>query len=546
MRKLLDQLSPMKSVPDGKRKKILIVEDSKIISLYMKRSLEESHNFAIIQSYSVAETRAILDSGEHDFFAAVLDLNLPDAADGQVVDLVLAFGIPSIVFTSLIDQKLRLQIEAKGVVDYVLKSQDAVRQVTDLLVRLEKNQHLKILVVEDSSLLRHMTTSFLERFGFIVLEAANGADALEILEQERDIPLVITDYEMPKMNGFELIGRIRAQWSKNELVIIGISSHENDLLSARLIKAGANDFLAKPFQREELYTRIVQNLETLEYIKQIKDSLTTIRAMHSRMKRDLEAAAQLQQSLLPQELPEIPGVRVASIFVPCDELAGDTYNIFRLDETHMGIFVVDVSGHGVPAALLSVTLSRLLWPDVSPSTILLEDTDNGQGKIVPPCDVCKLLNKQFPMNPDNFQYFTFVYGILDITSGTFIYANAGHPGPIRVRPGHKPQDTKPLNMAIGFVPNTVFCQEEIILHPGDRLYFYTDGIVEAKNMAGEEFGTERLCATLQAHCAEPLEASLQKVYSLVEEWNVDFFHDDVTMCAVEYISTKQLPKHTSV
>ena len=198
MRKLLDQLSPMKSAPDGKRKKILIVEDSKIISLYMKRSLEESHNFAIIQSYSMAETRAILDSGEHDFFAAVLDLNLPDAADGQVVDLVLAFGIPSIVFTSLIDQKLRLQIEAKGVVDYVLKSQDAVRQVTDLLVRLEKNQHLKILVVEDSSLLRHMTTSFLERFGFIVLEAANGADALEILEQERDIPLVITDYECRK------------------------------------------------------------------------------------------------------------------------------------------------------------------------------------------------------------------------------------------------------------------------------------------------------------------------------------------------------------
>lgn len=532
---LSPQHMPTTDAGPVQEKHILIVEDSKIVASFMKDNLELSPGFKVSLAHSLAETEAILQQDASRFFAATLDLHLPDATKGEVVDLVLGYGIPSIVLTSLIDQELRARIEAKGVLDYVLKSRDAVRQVTDILLRLEHNKGVKILMVDDSGVLRRVTSDFLSRFGFKVLEAANGKEALEVLEREQDVPLVITDYEMPEMDGFELCKRIREQAGRNELVIIGVSSHDEDLLSAKLLKAGANDFLAKPFQREELYTRIVNNLDMLDYISRINTSLATIRNLHGRMKRDLEAAAKLQQSLLPRKLPKLPSLSAASLFIPCDELAGDTYNIFNIDDRHLGIFVVDVSGHGVPAALLSVTLSRVLTPEAARSNLLVESNRlDGGLQILDPATVFAKLNEQYPMDPENLQYFTIVYGVLDCQTGTFRYASAGHPGPVLIRKGEEPRTFAALNMAIGFAPALTFQDESIDLLPGDRLYFYTDGLIEAKNAENTEFGVERLCDSLQKLTASSLEASLQKVYESVQQWNAGGFKDDLTICALEY------------
>lgn len=516
----------------GQVRNILMIEDSKLISSFIKRNLEETQIFSVTVCHTLAEAQQTIKKHGADFFAALLDLNLPDASDGEAVDLAMEYGIPSIVLTSLIDDKLRERVESQGVIDYVLKSRDATSQVLEILIRLIKNRDVTILVVDDSSLMRRVMRDYLSRFGFQVLEAVNGKKALETLEQNPEIPLVITDYEMPEMGGAELCEAIRETKRKTELAIIGVSSHENKLLSAKLIKAGANDFLTKPFQREELYTRIVQNLENLEYIERINTSLTTISNMHQRMKRDLDAAAKLQRSLLPNELPVVEGLQLASLFSPCDELAGDTYNCLVFDERHVGIFVVDVSGHGVPSALLSVTLSRLLKARPSESTLLVEHGDGDSPVILPPGEVCRRLNTQFPMDPENFQYFTIVYGILDRTAMTFTYSSAGHPGPIHVRPGKGAKAHKPLSMAIGFSPETEFKEEVIKLAPGDRIFFYTDGLVEAMNESGEEFGTDRLRKLFGALVKHELEATLQRVYNCVDEWNATNFKDDVTICAV--------------
>lgn len=517
-------------------KRILLVEDSRMISAFVKRSLEQELGCEVVMTDTLAQTRSILEQPGQEFFAAVLDLNLPDAPDGEVVDLAISHKLPVIVLTSLLDAELRESIESKGVVDYVLKSRDAVRQVLDIVERLERNQGVKILVTDDSGILRRITRSYLERYGFTVLEAKNGIEALEILKQEPGIMLVITDYEMPEMNGFDLCTSIREETPKTRLAIIGVSSHSDPMLSVRLIKAGANDFLAKPFQREELYVRILQNLENLEYIQQINSSLETIQSMNARMKRDLDAAAKLQQSLLPQELPTREGVRLASLFKPCDELAGDTYNLFFLDKDRLGVFVLDVSGHGVPSALLSVTLSRLLKPETS-NSVLLESTPDGGAAIVPPGEVCARLNRQFPMNPENFQYFTIVYGILDCRDGSFRYASAGHPGPVLLGPRKEPVPHKTLSMAVGFVPDAAFEELEILLAPGDRLYFYTDGIVEAQSPRGEEFGMDRFCTILRAGLCKDVESSLHSVYTAVRRWNDSRFKDDVTICALEYLGS---------
>lgn len=515
-------------------RKILIVDDSKMISTYMKLALESELGYVAVVAKSLKETKNVLDV-DVDFFVALLDLNLGDAPDGEVVDFVLKRGVPSIVLTASFNTEIRAKILSKGVVDYVLKTKDAVRQIIDIVRRLEKNVGLRLLIVDDSALQRRITRNYLELYGFSILEARNGVEGLAVLEKNPDIRLVVTDYEMPKMDGFAFCAKIRELYGKNELAVIGVSSFENEVLSARFIKGGANDFLSKPFQREELYCRIAQNLETLEYIHTINESLQTIQKLHSRMKRDLESAARLQQSLLPQKLPSCDAVRVAALFKPCDELAGDTYNVFRLDERRMGVYIVDVSGHGVPSALLSVTLSRLLTPDTQRSTLLKEECDDGSGyRIASPAEVCAKLNRQFPMDLETSQYFTIVYGILDTQTGAFRYATAGHPGPIHCGRAEHPTHAKSLNMAIGFTEDARFLEDELILAPGDRLFFYTDGATEAENPAGKEFSIERLTKLLQESQSNSLEETLQNVYATVRSWNEDRFKDDLTLCALHF------------
>jgi len=516
-------------------KKILIVDDSKMIASYMKQALESELGCVAVVSPSLAETKKILGTSDAEYFVALLDLNLADAPDGQIVDFVLEHGIPSIVLTASFNPEIRSRILSKGVVDYVLKTKDAVRQVIDIVRRLEKNVGIELLIVDDSALLRRIVRNYLELYGFKIIEARDGLEALAALESHPGVRLVITDYEMPRMDGFELCTKIRERYGKNELPVIGVSSFEDELLSTRFIKGGANDFLPKPFQREELYCRIAQNLETLEYIQQINASLKTIQQMHARMKRDLESAARLQQSLLPQELPRLDVVTLAALFKPCDELAGDTYNIFPLDERHLGVYVVDVSGHGVPSALLSVTLSRLLTPDVQRSSLIKETCDTAPGyRIVSPAEVCARLNRQFPMDVESFQYFTMVYGIFDLQNGTFRYATAGHPGPIQCTEAGILAHLKAMNMAIGFVPEATFKEATLKLAPGDRLFFYTDGITEAESPAGEEFSVERLSGLLQNSRGQSLEETIQSVYSAVSAWNEHLFKDDVTLCALQY------------
>ena len=201
-----------------------------------------------------------------------------------------------------------------------------------------------------------------------------------------------------------------------------------------------------------------------------------------------------------------------------------------MDEHRLGIFVVDVSGHGVAAALLSVTLSRMLGRDPAHGSLLFAEA----GALLSPAEVCTRLNEQFPMNSENFQYFTILYGLLDSRSGEFRYCSAGHPGPVRIRPGAEALEPMPPNTAIGFLPGITFQESSLALHPGDRLFFYTDGIVEARDPGGEEFGSERFRACLQGPGAESLEAVLESVYGQVQRWTGGVFTDDITLCALEY------------
>ena len=243
-------------------KKILLVEDSKVQARIIGQHLADVTPFDTVMAASLAEAQAML-AGRETFFAAILDLNLPDDPDRSIVDVAVRAGVPCVVMTANFDEELRDELMAKNVVDYFLKTVPELSNLVDCIERLYKNLSLKVLVVDDARTARHQVTRLLVNQNYQPLEADDGVQALEVLEAHPDVRLVITDYNMPRMDGFELIGEIRKTRPKHELAIVGISAQSGPL-TARFIKNGANDFVTKPIQAEEFYCRINQQMDLLD------------------------------------------------------------------------------------------------------------------------------------------------------------------------------------------------------------------------------------------------------------------------------------------
>ncbi len=248
--------------------KFLIVEDSPIVVKILKHLLREHPSLDFDIATTAAEARTLIDGGSSKYFAALVDLNLPDAPNGEVVDECIAKKLPTIVLTGNFDETKRQEIFKKRVVDYIVKeSRFSYEYAIKLLNRLHRNKDIKILVADDSTTSRKHISQLLESQLFNVLQADDGDTALQMLEQDSSIQMLITDYNMPRMNGFDLVRQIRKQVDKNGLVIIGLSADGDNSLSAKFIKNGSNDFLKKPFSHEEFHCRVMHNIENMEFTK---------------------------------------------------------------------------------------------------------------------------------------------------------------------------------------------------------------------------------------------------------------------------------------
>lgn len=253
--------------------KVLVVEDSPLVIRVLQRLFNTSE-LPVTPFYcsTLSEAELILEK-KTDFFLALVDLNLPDAPNGEIVEKVLSRNIPTIVLSASYDDKRRESLLQKGIVDYIVKeSRFSYEYVMQLIGRLIKNQDIKVLIAEDSGSYRQLIKRHLERHLYQVIEAGNGLEAIECLKKEPEIKLMLTDYEMPEMDGVTLIQNIRREYETSELKIIGLSAADNPALSSKFIKSGANDFLKKPFNYEELHCRVMHNLEEMELMAQIKDA----------------------------------------------------------------------------------------------------------------------------------------------------------------------------------------------------------------------------------------------------------------------------------
>ncbi|TWF54263.1 response regulator [Neorhizobium alkalisoli] len=244
--------------------RILLAEDSNVFTSMIGTRMKELFGIEVEICRNFEELQLAYDRSTDPVTLAISNINLPGAENGEALEYLVDLSIPTIVFTGTFHAETRDKLLAKDIVDYILKDNVfAVEMLAESVCRFLTNHRHHVLIVDDSPTARALLSSRLKRYNFRVSVAENGAKALEILKKSPDIGLVVTDYNMPDIDGFELTRRIRSVRGSHELRIIGVSSSSDRLLTARFLKAGGNDFMLRPFIDEEFYCRVNQNLDTL-------------------------------------------------------------------------------------------------------------------------------------------------------------------------------------------------------------------------------------------------------------------------------------------
>lgn len=259
--------------------RVLIVEDNKAIARMIASGIGNRYGVPVDVVSTFSDAKELLEENSN-FFLALCDIHLPDSTNGEVIDCTIEHKIPTIVMTALEDIQVRKDFSNKPIADYVTKSHpEDIDYIIDRVGEIFRNQDIKILVVDDSAMARSIMVKLLRIQQYIVFEAENGSEALTIIEKNPDIKVVLTDYNMPIMNGLELTIQIRRKHRRESMAIIAISSESDSSISSQLLKLGASDFIHKPFVKEEFDCRVSNTVRGIENLTKImnlanKDYLT--------------------------------------------------------------------------------------------------------------------------------------------------------------------------------------------------------------------------------------------------------------------------------
>ena len=358
----------------------------------------------------------------------------------------------------------------------------------------------KILVVDDEPDLEHLVRQRMRRqvraghFAFVF--AHNGVEALEKLEEEPDIDMVLTDINMPRMDGLTLLEQISKVDPNIRSVVVSAYGDMQNIRTA--MNRGAFDFVTKPIDFKDLRVTIDR---TLHHLTLWREALASRDKLVS-LQNELHVAHQMQQSILPSTFPERPGCQIYGSMVPARDVGGDFFDVIPLEKGCLGLAVGDVSDKGVPAALFMMSCRTLLKGaaigDPSPAKVLsivnqLLEEDNQAGLFV-----------------------TMIYAVFDPATGDLVYANGGHNPPLLLREdGHSDLLPSTNGIALGVVPALTYLEKSASLSPGESLVLYTDGVTEAMNSGDEEFGLERLQQVLQVAGSEDARAANQAIFAAV-------------------------------
>ncbi len=397
---------------------------------------------------------------------------------------------------------------------------------------------MRILIADDDKISRTLLQKQLEKLGYHVTAAQDGEEAWE-QAHNNDFSMIISDWMMPGLNGIEFVKKLRRKRRGDYVYFILLTAKQTteDLIEG--LESGADDFIRKPFHKEELRVRVMSGERIVNLERSLKTQNTRLTSLNQEMLKDLRSAARIQQSLLPRQLPRSEHFSFSFTYMPSEELGGDTLNILQIDEHRIAMYLVDVSGHGVSAAMLAFSLSRMLSLDENHS-VLFRSGNNGDAaddRIRSPREVIRVLNQSFAVEEIENQYFTIVYGIYDLRDSSFRFVSAGHPGILHITDTNHPELYHASGLAIGFCRDCVYEETVLEMKPGARLYLYSDGINEAAGATREYFGHQRVLSVLCAHKDDDITRATKNLIETAQNWQKRHrFNDDISVIAMEILS----------
>lgn len=297
----------------AEERRVLIVENSHAVAQVISLYITERCGLLTRVAHTLAQARATLDAGRAEsWVAAVVNLELPDAAGEEIVTLMLAHNLPTIVLTGTFNEGMRRRILKHDVVDYCVKGRAGTEALLRTIERLQRAPRIKVMVVDDGVASRARQVEMLKSHRFHVLEAKDGEHALALYQEQSDILLIIADQTLPKIDGLELTAQLREIARPDELAIIGLSSRESSGSSVRFLKAGASDFLSKPFEKEEYLCRVWASLEVIESIRKIKQAafVDALTGTANRLAFFREVPALLRSALREKAKPAVALVSI--------------------------------------------------------------------------------------------------------------------------------------------------------------------------------------------------------------------------------------------
>lgn len=362
----------------------------------------------------------------------------------------------------------------------------------------------RILIVDDSRAHRLLLRRALTNWGFDTVEAGSGDEALDLVASE-DLSFVISDWMMPGMSGVEFCARFRAARGARPGYFILLTAQTDRDHLARGLEAGADDFLSKPFNSVELRARVSAGLRVLSAQSdlvarngELSAALDELRLLYDALDRDLAEARKFQHGLVPRGGSPVSGAEVSVLYRPSGHVGGDLVGVFPVSETRLGVYAIDVSGHGVASALVTARVAGHLSGS-DPERNIAIVTKGGRSAMRPPDEVCARLNEMILSDAESGLYLTMVLADLCLDSGRVLMCQAGHPSPAVLREDGRIEFAEAFGMPVGLIEDADYRTTELTLYRGECLLLYSDGVTECPGPDGTLLDEEGLRRLLGRH-----------------------------------------------
>ena len=394
----------------------------------------------------------------------------------------------------------------------------------------------EILLVEDNKVMLLMMSQMLSSRGYRVVTAKHGLDALSQLESHPNIQLVLSDWMMPELNGIELCYQLKSPEYGRYIFFVLLSGRDDKESIVEGINAGANDFVAKDTNINELDARLKAGFRTLELHNQLVAKNIELDRAYATIKQDLESASELIQRMLPNQT-SFKGVEINYTHIPSAQIGGDMLGCMQLDEEHIAVYLFDVAGHGVASALMSFSVQQSISSNSGTTSNVKrkKDTDPFYS-LIEPSEVISHLNQSYISQDQNNLYFTMVYAVLNTKTGLLTYAFAGHPPMIWLQKSNNnsvfiEQDS----FVAGMFDFAEYKTEQVQLKPGDRVFLYSDGITEAEDQQKNQYSEVGLKQLVLTQSSKPRDQQTDSIVQAVKAWaGITQFDDDISLLALEW------------